>query len=345
MTDHKTIEALKRFKLMPSGGVYHLTPPTGKMDDVLFRKCKGIIHNLGGKYKTNKKVYEFPKDPTPMLEQVYQGKKIRKKSLNQYFPTPPHLAAMLADHTNVVKASDRVLEPSAGRGDMALIVQGIIKAYDLSGEHNADHFKMDCIEIDPVHREHLMGKSNSLNVLNATNYLEQFYPDQYLHVIMNPPFSGKPYYSCRDFSGDDWVKGGTNEEPIIEGAAIGRDYEHVRKAICDVAPYGSLISFMSVGWMTARGKGASSFRKWLDFKPEYADEILGKEGIGQAWWEFNRKGVKYSATVHKVKEGEFKESGMNGETVVIVIDKHGSYGNRNMSKDPVSRREYVDNWL
>lgn len=93
----------------------------------------------------------------------------------QYFPTPPSLAAkMWRMFKN--RSFERVLEPSAGRGDLARMHP--------HREFRGSHIKLDVMEIDARHHEALEG----LNVIGF-DFFTLKSAALYSHVIMNPSFS------------------------------------------------------------------------------------------------------------------------------------------------------------
>lgn len=97
-----------------------------------------------------------------------------------FYPTPPEVAAkMLA---KVGKLFDRaVLEPSAGKGDLADAVVGKLDRY-----YNRCHEIVHCIEIEPDLQAALRGKGYPLV---GTDFLT-FWPDEkYDLILMNPPFA------------------------------------------------------------------------------------------------------------------------------------------------------------
>ena len=97
-----------------------------------------------------------------------------------FYPTPfPVAAKMLARLDGKTLARARVLEPSAGKGDLADAYMRSLGAY--CGERGQVH----CIEIHPDLQATLRGKGYTLV---ASDFLT-FWPDEaYTLVLMNPPF-------------------------------------------------------------------------------------------------------------------------------------------------------------
>ena len=68
-----------------------------------------------------------------------------------FYPTPPSLANRMLDRIRWMSVST-VLEPSAGKGDLADIVDRKWKIYKDSSRYYHDDGKksdIDCIEVDP----------------------------------------------------------------------------------------------------------------------------------------------------------------------------------------------------
>lgn len=96
---------------------------------------------------------------------------------NDFYPTPTQLATRMASMIDS-NFSHRILEPSAGKGDLAKAVKD--KFYRYGGG------KVDCIEKEPELRSLLTGEG--YRVVD-TDFLAYSSTKQYDTIIMNPPFS------------------------------------------------------------------------------------------------------------------------------------------------------------
>ncbi|MFA6199144.1 MAG: DUF4942 domain-containing protein [Bacteroidales bacterium] len=95
---------------------------------------------------------------------------------NQFYPTPVTLAFKafnLFQNKNIV----RLLEPSAGRGDLLQPVLNSVYKHSKN---------IDCIEIDLENQSILRGKD--LNVIDG-DFLQSDIVGMYSHILMNPPFN------------------------------------------------------------------------------------------------------------------------------------------------------------
>lgn len=99
---------------------------------------------------------------------------------SSFYPTPPEVAEkMLAKVSKLYERS--ILEPSAGKGDLADAAVGRLDRY-----YNRFRERVHCIESEPELRAAIRGKGYPLV---GTDFLT-FWPDEkYDLIIMNPPFS------------------------------------------------------------------------------------------------------------------------------------------------------------
>lgn len=95
---------------------------------------------------------------------------------SDFYPTPSHLAVRMASMIDS-KFSARILEPSAGKGDLAKAVKDKFRNYRI---------EVDCIEKQPELRSLLTG--SGYRVID-TDFLSYTSTKQYDTIIMNPPFS------------------------------------------------------------------------------------------------------------------------------------------------------------
>lgn len=94
-----------------------------------------------------------------------------------FYPTPPHLITKMI--CKLQSKSRRILEPSAGKGDL---IDGISNSYKFSQYNKPE---ISAIEIDPVLQATLRGKRIKLI---DSDFLAYSGPDKFDAIIMNPPF-------------------------------------------------------------------------------------------------------------------------------------------------------------
>lgn len=98
-----------------------------------------------------------------------------------FYPTPPEVAEKMLAKAG--KLSGRsILEPSAGKGDLADAAVGKLECY----YHTRCRELVHCIEIEPELQAAIRGKGYPLV---GTDFLT-FWPDEkYDLILMNPPFA------------------------------------------------------------------------------------------------------------------------------------------------------------
>lgn len=142
----------------------------------------------------------------------------------QYYPTPLALA-IRAWNKFRNNAFVRVLEPSAGTGELAL-----------AGQHvhafKCRHATIDCCEIDPS--KHPVLRDKGLNVVGV-DFLELGLGSIYSHVILNPPFleGAKHVLKAWDMLWDGEVVA------IVNAETLRNPYTRERQRLVDlIAQYG-----------------------------------------------------------------------------------------------------------
>lgn len=152
-------------------------PAIAKFDN--WPAMKKVFDALGGKWNKKAQAVVFPSDAAELLlPAVDSGSVLNKKQHFQFFPTPRSVAetairAMLEDHAFTTGAP-AILEPSAGRGDLADVASELIV--------NAT---TDCVEIQEDLHSVLAGKGYSVI---GTDFIAIHPKPIYDFVVMNPPF-------------------------------------------------------------------------------------------------------------------------------------------------------------
>ena len=135
-------------------------------------------------------IEEYKANPTRITkkETFSDIKGLPQDSSAEFFPTPKNLAGLMISGIKNFRDIDTVLEPSAGKGDLAeAFIIANKKAYDKRYGYSSTHrARVDCIEQD----------TNLQYILEGMHYNVIF--DDFLHfntvksydlILMNPPFS------------------------------------------------------------------------------------------------------------------------------------------------------------
>ena len=102
-----------------------------------------------------------------------------------FYPTPKALVNRMIGCLTEQSLYGKILEPSAGGGNIALALKDSIKLKRAHWKRD-DPIDIDCIEIDPNLRSVLKG--HDLRVVHD-NFLYYYTFTQYHAIVMNPPFS------------------------------------------------------------------------------------------------------------------------------------------------------------
>ena len=175
----------------------------------------------------------------------------------QFYPTPRSLAEK-AFAKFKSKNFLRVLEPSAGRGD--LLAPLLDKCNYRYSSHSAD--KIDCIELDLENQAIL--RSKGVNVVDS-DFLTFTGAGMYTHILLNPPWKDGADHLVKAF--DLLVDG--ELVAILNAETIRNPHTAKRKLICSwIEEHGS-VEFLSEAFLdpdTMRKTAADVALIWLQKK-------------------------------------------------------------------------------
>lgn len=202
--------------------------PKMQLERKLYTKVNDVLAAMGGKWKGGKTMaHVFAEvDPEPFAEcfaeMVATGKYTDPNDLG-YFPTPSELVAQLIKMANLEPGMS-VMEPSAGRGAIALQAAAIV------GKDN-----VRCIEMFNPNARAL--EAQGFKVLEQ-DFLSieppELEEDKLDCVIMNPPF------------------------------AKMQDIAHVQHACRFLKSTGRLVAITSPAWQTHATSKATAFRNFME---------------------------------------------------------------------------------
>lgn len=170
--DASTLDILARSSVSGFG----IGLPAGQLDRAQYGAVNKVLELMGGKWSKKERVHLFPEHPGDLLDTVLlTGEITDKKKLFQFFETPAVLAERMAELANL-KPTDDVLEPSAGRGAIAVALR----------RHQFRSLTM--IELDLKNYSCLCGLGLG-SVLDGDFLVQPFSGMRFDAIVMNPPFS------------------------------------------------------------------------------------------------------------------------------------------------------------
>lgn len=150
--------------------------PSGQLDRATYAAVNKVLELMGGKWNKKAKAHLFPEDPGDLLDTVLlTGEITDKKKLFQFYQTPGWLAARMAEMAELKQNFD-VLEPSAGRGAIAIALR----------KHQFRSLTM--IELSLDNYRFLCGMGLG-SVLDGDFLKQPFGGMRFDAIVMNPPFS------------------------------------------------------------------------------------------------------------------------------------------------------------
>lgn len=201
--------------------------PSEMLDRSLYVQVNKVLADLGGHWNRKLRCHVFPADPMPLIEQALAGGAyMDRRSELQLFDTPVVLAERMVKAARV-EAHDRVLEPSAGRGQIVrelLTKTSMVTAIDID-EHNIQALRSLQGRIGP-NMEVIQADFLAWGTVASESRFEV--------VVMNPPFTR------------------------------GQDIHHVMLAFHQVRVGGRLVAIMSEGPFFRGDRQSIAFRDWLE---------------------------------------------------------------------------------
>lgn len=162
------IDIIRSGKLV--GNVFRL--PDVQLDRALYVKVKKILEGMDGKWNRQAQGFVFAHDPKPLFYKLLVSNvKVNIKKDFQLFETPEELAKEMVRLANLVP-SDKVLEPSAGRGRILDALPFGVKAV--------------AAELMPENVDILKSKGYTVIV---KDFLKLPLKYKFNKIIANPPFN------------------------------------------------------------------------------------------------------------------------------------------------------------
>jgi predicted RNA methylase len=145
-----------------------------QLDRKMYERTNKILDAAGGKWNRKAKAHIFDADAATRIDQIILTGQVEvPKDEFNFFPTPPAIVQRLMEIAGV-RAGMKVLEPEAGRGDIAFacVDAGAI---------------VDCYELMQSNFEFLVS-SGRFNSVQHMDFLEAAPEPVVDRIVMNPPF-------------------------------------------------------------------------------------------------------------------------------------------------------------
>lgn len=147
----------------------------GQLDRKLYERTNKVLEAAGGKWNRKAKAHVFDGEAAARVDQMLlTGEVVIPKDEFEFFPTPTNVVDQLLSLADIRRGM-RVLEPSAGRGAIA------IPCFEAGG-------LVDCYELMPANYK-LLAADDRLEEVNEVDFLAVEPNPIYDRVVMNPPFS------------------------------------------------------------------------------------------------------------------------------------------------------------
>jgi methylase of polypeptide subunit release factors len=146
----------------------------GQLDRKLYERTNKVLEAAGGKWNRSAKAHLFDGDASARIEQIIlTGDIVIPKDEFEFFPTPPAVVDLLLKRAELSPGM-RVLEPSAGQGNIA------VPCANAGG-------LVDCYELMPLNFA-ILSKDDRLGVVHYGDFLQAEPRAEYDRILMNPPF-------------------------------------------------------------------------------------------------------------------------------------------------------------
>lgn len=145
---------------------------SGTLDRSLYERTNKVLEAAGGKWNRKAKAHIFASDAADLVDQIVLAGQITIPQDFGYFPTPHAVVTRLVELAEA-PANARLLEPSAGRGNIAAAFLG--------------DCVVDCVELLPENVAHL--RTLAVDSVIEADFLTVNPIRKYERVVMNPPFA------------------------------------------------------------------------------------------------------------------------------------------------------------
>lgn len=207
--------------------------PPGQLDRKLYIKVADALSLMGGSWSKKDRAHLFEDDAEQVVaDAIATGAVLDFKKEFQFFETPEMVARELARRADL-KPGQRVLEPSAGTGNLVKAVFDVAPV------------DLVAVEINPAIGKRCSGREINLGV--------------------SPLPAGRRETRCADFMEMTTELLGTFDR-IVANPPFSRqqDILHVTHMLSFLRPGGRLVSVMSPAWTYRQDRRSSIFRSLVE---------------------------------------------------------------------------------
>lgn len=169
-------------------------------------------------------------------------------NLTEFYPTPVDVAEKLLEGLDF-NAIMNVLEPSAGDGSLAEVIQKKINEVGKWWHNKKQYGEIDCIEIEPSLRAIL--KDKGLRVVDS-DFLHNTTIKKYDLIVMNPPFSDGDKHLLKALKMQEY---GGKIRAILNAQTLKNPYSNIRKELLQkLEEYDAEIEYVTEAFSSATRK-------------------------------------------------------------------------------------------
>lgn len=191
-----------RDRYAPIPKTLHL--PHYRLDKGVLEEVKRVLISLGGVADANSADWHFDYEPSEILAEIVCSGCVPDQKAHQFYPTPSTIAERVRELAGI-QPGWRVLEPSAGRGDL---VEGLPLEV------------VQCVEVSDLHAAILRAKGYAVDCADFLAWSER-HRQTFEAVLMNPPFS-EGRWQAHLTAAANCVKPGGRLVAVVPASARGK---------------------------------------------------------------------------------------------------------------------------
>lgn len=224
----------------------------------------------------------------------YTGIASSERAKTTFYPTPEALADKLLAGIDWMRIQS-ILEPSAGKGDLAMAVVKAKTWRDRfrSAQERVKSCDIDCIEIDPVMENTLSG--SGFRVVHD-DFLTFETQKRYDLIVMNPPFDQGDRHLLKAL---ELMKRGGSIRCILNAETIRNQYSLTRQRLVKLLDgYGAKISYEVGAFAAAERKtNVEAALVYVDIPKEKVDSTIMEEMRRAPTYKAQKVPEKYAELV------------------------------------------------